>query len=277
MLYEEIKSLAQTPDPIIPENLPRTFLYLLHPALSAIANHCGEGFDFENPKGWQDTPWNEKVIWCDIDQCTTYIADGLLRKRIIKFIAAVQTMPSRKVFLMKALLEYLEGPKEEELQDPISQNPFMSTEGAAEYNRLRKKYQDESDRSAIVGLKQQVSVYAEAKYYADIKSTVFDYILEESGSLSFARVHDFIQHNENYELSSRGKGVYDGSFAWIARELGIHRNTVWRAFRWMSKRKLVTKIGAQDHRKKKNSRWYVCTSIAQNLKLWSLQYQGKKG
>jgi len=120
--------------------------------------------------------------------------------------------------------------------------------------------------------------FALVKHYALVrKTTVFDFILEQSRSLSYARVHDFIQHNENYSLSSRGKGVYNGSFAWIARELRVSMRTVWGAFHWMAERKLVTKIGAQDHRIKKNSRWYVCTSMAQNLKLWSTAYQEKKG
>jgi len=112
------------------------------------------------------------------------------------------------------------------------------------------------------------------KHYALIRKTsVFNFILEESGSLTFPRIHNFIQHNGNYKLSTRGKVVYDGGFYWIARELGISLQTVWRAFAWMKSRKLVTKIGAQDHQKKKRSRWYVCTSMPQNLKLWAMAYR----
>ena len=120
--------------------------------------------------------------------------------------------------------------------------------------------------------------FAQVKHYALVrKTTVFDFIFEQSRSLSFAKVHGFIQHHGNFKLSSPGKIVYNGSFAWVARDLGIHRDTVWRAFHWMAERKLVTKIGDQDHRKKRNSRWYVCTSMAQNLKIWSLGFQGQKG
>ena len=115
------------------------------------------------------------------------------------------------------------------------------------------------------------------KHYALVRKTsVFDYILEQSGSLNFSKVHDFIQHKNNYKLSSRGRVVYDGSFSWIARGTRIHRNTVWNAFRWMAQRKLVTKIAPQDHRIKKNSRWYVCTSMLHNLRLWSKAYQEKR-
>jgi hypothetical protein len=124
---------------------------------------------------------------------------------------------------------------------------------------------------------KNLSTYGKVQYYALVrKTTVFDYILEQSGSRSFAKIHTFIQHHGNYDLSSRGKVVYNGSFAWITRELGISMRTVSKAFTWMAQRKLVTKIANQDHRIKKNSRWYICTSMAQNLKLWSMAYQEKE-
>jgi hypothetical protein len=118
---------------------------------------------------------------------------------------------------------------------------------------------------------KNLSTYGLVKHYALVRKTsVFNFIVEQSDNLTFAKIHNFIQHNGNYELSSKGKVVYDGSFSWITRELGISPRTVSRAFAWMAPRKLVTKISPQDHRIRKNSRWYVCTSMAQNLKLWSL-------
>lgn len=124
---------------------------------------------------------------------------------------------------------------------------------------------------------KDLSIYGLVKHYALVrKTTVFDFIFERSGNLNFANVHTFIQHNNNYKLSSRGRVVYDGSFSWISRELKISIPTVWRAFTWMAQRKLVTKIAPQDHRIKKNSRWYVCTSMAQNLKLWSMAFQDQE-
>ena len=118
---------------------------------------------------------------------------------------------------------------------------------------------------------ENLSTYGLVKHYALVRRTsVFNFIIEQSGNLTFAKIHNFIQHKNNYKLSSRGKIVYDGSFAWVARELRISTRTVSRAFAWMAPRKLVTKIGPQDHRIRKNSRWYVCTSMAQNLKLWSI-------
>ena len=118
---------------------------------------------------------------------------------------------------------------------------------------------------------KNLSTYGLVKHYALVRKTsVFNFIVEQSGNLTLARIHNFIQHNNNFELSSRGKVVYDGSFSWVARELGISLQTVWRGFHWMAQRKLVTKIAPPDHRIRKNSRWYVCTSMAQNLKLWSL-------
>jgi len=124
---------------------------------------------------------------------------------------------------------------------------------------------------------KNLSTYGQVQYYALVrKTTVFDYILEQSRSPSFAKIHTFIQHHGNYRLSQPGKVIYDRSFAWITRELGISMRTVSKAFTWMAQRKLVTKIATQDHRIRKNSRWYVCTSMAQNLKLWSMAYQEKE-
>ncbi len=121
---------------------------------------------------------------------------------------------------------------------------------------------------------KNLPTYGLIKHYALVRKTsVFNFILEQSGSVTTARVHNFIQHKNDYKLSARGKVVYDGSFAWISRELGISTRTIGRAFAWMKSRKLVTKIGAEDHRIRRNSRWYVCTSMAQNLKLWSMAYR----
>ena len=118
---------------------------------------------------------------------------------------------------------------------------------------------------------KNLPTYALVKHYALVRKTsVFSFIVEQSDNLTFAKIHNFIQHKNNYQLSSKGKVVYDGGFSWIARELGTSLSTVGRAFAWMAPRKLVTKIAPQDHRIRKNSRWYVCTSMAQNLKLWSL-------
>jgi len=123
---------------------------------------------------------------------------------------------------------------------------------------------------------KNLSTYGMVKHYAEVrKTTVFNYISEQSGSSTFANIHTFIQHKNNYKLSSRGKVVYDGGFHWIKRELNTSIPTVWRAFHWMSQRKLVTKIAPSNFRNKKRSRWYVCTSMAQNLKLWSSAFRSE--
>lgn len=276
MLNEAIKSLAQTPDPIIPENLPPPQIYLLHSALEVIAKRCGEGFGFETPKGQQNffkipEEIEEKILKCI--ELTPY-EDFL--KRIKNFIAASEYWPKKKDFLFNALIAHLE-PKTpiDCFEDPASEatdrHHHPSPQPAPTIEKPKKQKPELNP-----DLKNLPSI-ALVKHYALVRKTnVFDFILEQSGSLSFAKVHHFIQHKNNYKRSSRGKVIYDASFSWISRELRIHRNTVWRAFHWMAQRKLVTKIGPQDHRKKKNSRWYVCTSMAQNLKLWSMASSDQK-
>ena len=125
---------------------------------------------------------------------------------------------------------------------------------------------------------KNLSTYGLIKHYVEVRRTsVFDYISEQSGSTTFANIHTFIQHHGNFKLSSRGKVIYDGGFHWIKRELNTSIPTVWRAFHWMAQRKLVSKIAPSDYRNKKRSRWYVCTSMAQNLKLWSDSYRAQGG
>lgn len=265
MIQDQIDSLAKTPDPIILENLPPPKIYLLQPALAEIAKLCGEGFGFETPEGQQNFFKIPEDIEEEILKCIELTPYEDFRKGIKNFIAASRFWPKKKDFLFNALVTHLK-PK-----NPIED---LESPGRAPATEIEKPKKQPTPINP--DLKNLPSI-ALVKHYALVrKTTVFDFILEQSGSLNFSKIHDFIQHKNNYKLSSRGKVIYDGSFSWIARELNISMRTVWGAFHWMAHRKLVTKIAPQDHRKKKNSRWYVCTSMAQNLKLWSLAYQEEK-
>jgi len=265
MIQDQINSLAQTPDPIILEKLPPPQIYLLHSALEVIAKRCGEGFGFETPKGKQNFFKIPEDIEEEILKCIELTPYEDFLKGIKNFIAASEYWPKKKDFLFNALVTHLK-PK----------NPIEDIESPGRAPAIEIEKPKNQPTPTNPDLKNLPSI-AQVKHYALVrKTTVFDFILEQSRSLSYARVHEFIQHKNNYKLSSRGRVIYSGSFSWIARELKIHRNTVWGAFHWMAERKLVRKIAPQDHRKKKNSRWYVCTSMAQNLKLWSMVDQGKK-
>lgn len=265
MLNEAIKSLAQTPDPIILENLSPPQIYLLHSALEVIAKRCGEGFGFETPKVQQNFFKIPEDIEEEILKCIELTPYEDFLKGIKNFIAASEYWPKKKDFLFNALVTHLK-PK-----NPIEDLESPGRAPAIEIEKPKKQ------PTPINPDLKNLPSFALVKHYALVrKTTVFDFILEQSGSLNFSKVHTFIQHKNNYKLSSRGKVIYNGSFSWIARELKISMRTVWGAFHWMAERKLVTKIAPQDHRIKKNSRWYVCTSMAQNLKLWSTAYQEKR-
>jgi len=266
MIQQLIQSLAQTPNPIILENLPPLQIHILHDALTWIERYwrmdAGVPYPPLNPEPYEIPP----EIEARIDRSIRVLPPDVLEREVKNFLRCLKKFKPNKRDLLDALATALEPTRYLHL----FKNP--GPQPAVEIEKPKKQ-----PPPINPDLKNLPSI-ALVKHYALVrKTTVFNFILEQSRSLSYSRVHDFIQHHENYSLSSRGKGVYNGSFAWIARELGIHRDTVWRAFHWMAKWKLVTKVGPQDHRIKKNSRWYVCTSMAQNLKLWSLAYQEKKG
>lgn len=254
MIQDQIQSLAQTTDPIILEKLPPLYVYYLHHVFQQVFQ---------------------------VHQIKMLPMDEDLEKRLDLFIEKLPPEKLNRAF--NAYLEHLEKYKpnkyqlwfnlfdvlESSLRTPVQPNPDPAP--ASEIEKPKKQ------PTPINPDLKNLPSFALVKHYALVrKTTVFDFILEQSRSPSFARVHGFIQHKNNYKLSSKGKVVYDGGFYWIARELEISIWTVWRAFHWMASFKLVTKIGPQNLEKHKRSRWYVCTSMAQNLKLWSLAYQGKK-
>jgi len=124
---------------------------------------------------------------------------------------------------------------------------------------------------AIIEAIKNLPTRAQVKHYALVrKATTFDYILEESGYMSFARVHEFIKHHGNFQRSKPGKIVYDAGFAWIEKKLKLSPRRVCSAFKWLAQHKLVTKLGPADPRIHRNSTWYVCSTMKQNLKLWAL-------
>jgi hypothetical protein len=266
MIQELINSLAKTPDPIILENLPPPHVYDFHQIFHQI-------FMVHQIKM---LPMDEDLE-ARIDKLIEKLTPEKLNRALNAFLMHLDKYKPNKYQLYFNLITALDLSR----TTPFIANPGLEDiEGQrhpAPQRPLKAEIKKKQPTPINPDLKNLPSI-ALVKHYALVRKTsVFDFILEQSSSLNFSKVHDFIQHKNNYKLSSRGKVVYDGSFSWIARELGIHRNTVWNAFHWMAERKLVTKIAPQDHRKKKNSRWYVCTSMAQNLKLWSIAYQKEKG
>ena len=288
MIQDLINSLSKTPDPIILENLPDPRIYLLHEAFMRIEicwrSAQGVPYPPRYPEPFEIPP----VILKRLEKSYSVLPKAVFDRCVRTFIKLILEFPQDRNSLFDGLATALEPTR---YLDRFGDSLETSPEG---HCQEKTNHQDNPGREitrqpiANPSPKKQptptnpdlknLPTYALVKHYALVrKTTVFDFILEQSGSLNFSKVHDFIQHKNNFKLSSRGKVVYDGSFAWIARELRISMRTVWGAFHWMAQRKLVTKIAPQDHLKKKNSRWYVCTSMAQNLKLWSLAYQDKKG
>jgi len=265
MLNEAIKSLAQAPDPIILEKLPSLQIHILHDALTWIERYwrmdAGVPYPPLNPEPYAIPREIEERL----DRSIRVLPLDVLEREVKNFLRCLKRFKPNKRDLLDALATALE---------PTRYLHLFENPGRAPAIAIEKPKKQPTPISPDL---KNLPTYARVKHYALVrKSTVYEYILEESGSLAFAMVHDFIQHHENYALSSKGRGVYNGSFAWIARELEIPYIKVRRAFAWMAPRKLVTKIGERDHRIGKNSRWYVCTSMAQNLKLWSLAYQAQE-
>lgn len=265
MIQAQIQSLAKTPDPIIPENSPPPKICIIHDALTWVERYWrrDQGLPYPpmDPQPYEIPP----EIEVRIDRSIKVLPLDVFEREVKNFLRCLKRFKPNKPDLLDALATALE---------PTRYLHLFKNPGSLPAIEIEKPKKQPTPIN--LDLKNLPSI-ALVKHYALVrKTTVFDFILEQSGSLSFAKVHDFIQHHENYKLSSRGKGVYDGSFAWIARELEISLRTVWGAFHWMAERKLVTKIAPQDHRIKKNSRWYVCTSMAQNLKLWSMAFSDQK-
>ena len=106
-LLKMIKSLARTPDPIEIENMLPVQIYLLHPALAAIAKHCGEGFGIDVNEG----DWNYFDFSEDIEQeifsCMEKTSLEDFRKGIKTFIATIPFWPKEKDFLLAALVNHL--------------------------------------------------------------------------------------------------------------------------------------------------------------------------
>jgi hypothetical protein len=270
MIQDQIRSLATTPNPIDPENLPLPQVYILHNALTVIEKYWrieqGVPYPPVNPEPYEIPPDIEEQL----DESIGVLPLKYFKICVEAFLTNIKKYPAKKTDLLDGLalalrpVKYLDRFKFKKISCDVGPGRTI------EDDRISKPSPIGEGIPILEDLKH-LSTRAQVKHYVFVrKSTTYDFILEQSGSISFARVHEFAKHHGDFKRSRPGKIVYDAGFAWIARKLRISRFTVIRAFKWLAKHKLVTKLGPADPRIHRNSVWYVCSSMKQNLKLWSL-------
>lgn len=229
---------------------------------------------FPNPDDYQIAQFIE---------CTTIVERPDIEKLFLRWFHLKAYWGPYPQTAWAALINQLRPPKMAHLfkiqapEDPLPPSPEKSNHHDAPGREISKRPipnpSPSLKRDPFLQDLKNLPTIALVKHYALVRqTTVFDYIAEQSHSISFARVHEFAQHHNNFKLSKKGKVVYSAGFQWIANKLDIHHCTVDRAFRWMALRKLVTSLWPADHRIGKNSGWYICTSMKQNLKLWSMAF-----
>lgn len=281
MIQRLIQFLALTPDPIIPEELPPPQVYILHDALCHLEKfyRFNQGLPYppEDPEPYKLPPEIEERL----DRSIEVLPLSVFKKGCQEFKGCKRFWPPERGKLLDLLATALEpgshthkfptNPGSEALDYNPQKSDRHDAPGQAISREAIGKPPSISKGSQVLKDLKNLPTVAQVKHYALVrKSKTFDYILEQSGRISFARVHEFALHHGNFKASKKGKVVYDRSFAWIERELRLSHRTVCRAFKWLGERKLITKLGPADWRIHKNSVWYVCSSMKQNLKLWSM-------
>jgi hypothetical protein len=287
MLIDQIRSLAKTHNPIILENLPPEQIYILHDAFVQIERYYRTNQDIPYPPTDPQPYEIPHDIEDRLQESLRILPTELFKTCVFAFLKNLHHFKPAQENLLDGLAEALRPIKYLDRfpnHSKQTDNPGINQKTNHHVNPKQVITGQPISNPSPIAAEIPVLIHythlptiAQVKHYALVrKATVFDYMSEQAPSLSYPKVHKFIQHHGNFKLCAPGKVVYDGGFYWIARELKISIRTVWRVFHWMAQRKLVTKIAPQNLKKHKRSRWYVCTSMAQNLKLWRLATQGEK-
>lgn len=243
------------PDPILPE-FP---WYIIMRAAAIIAEHT------------KRDPWPPpELVLRRIIQAAFELGPEKTENSFHRFLSAHHYWRTDPDTLWDTLSEAMRPPRLVDAMPPLKTNLHIEPGQEISPGSI-SLHRPVSKETAILQEMKHLPSIAQVKHYALVrKSTTYEFIADHAPSTSYAKVHEFIKHHGNFAKSKPGKIVYDAGFAWISKHQRISLKTVKRAFPWLASRKLVTKIGAQDHRIHRNSTWYVCSSMKQNLKLWHL-------
>jgi hypothetical protein len=280
MIKEQIRSLATTPNPIDPENLPPPQVYILHNALTVIEKYWRTEqkvpYPPVRPEPYEIPEDVEKMI----DESIGVLPLKYFKICVEAFLTNIKKYPAKKTDLLDGLawalrpVKYLDQFKFKKMSCDVGPGRTI------EDDRISKPSPIGEGISKIGDLKNLPTI-AQVKHYALVrKAKPYEYIVKYAPSSRCGEVYKFMFEHPDYEKSKRGKRVYDNGFGWIADELEISLSTIGRSVKWLEGAKFLgkawpanpgydPKTGKPDKKKRRNSGWYVCTSMVQNLFLWT--------